>query len=161
MGMGITLGPENWYRQCRFPGPSRVRLLASTDFALRLLMRLAAEPDRLRTSEELAEAIGVPRNHVQKLVQDLAAMGLVRTLRGARGGVRLARPAADIALGAVVRRLEAGQALVECFRPDGGACCLSPDCRLRGALWRAREAFLAELDRTTLADCLAPAALPA
>src|SRR4051812_5636064 len=115
-------------------------------------MRLAAEPGRRRTSEELAQAIGVPRNHIHKIVQDLAEAGMVRTLRGARGGVLLAHPPAEIRLAAVVRRFEDGQALVECFRADGGACCLTPDCRLRGALWRAREAFLAELDRMTLAD---------
>ncbi len=119
-------------------------------------MRLAAEPGRHRTSEDLAQAIGVPRNHIHKIVQALAEAGLVRTLRGARGGVLLARPAAEIRLGTVARRFEEGQALVECFRADGVACCLSPDCRLRGALWRAREAFLAELDRMTLADCVLP-----
>ena len=131
-----------------------MRLLASTDFALRLLMRLAADPARHRTTEDLAQAVGVPRNHLQKVVQALAEAGLVRTLRGAHGGVLLARPAAEIRLGAVVRRLEGGQALVECFRADGGACCLAPDCRLRGVLAGAREAFLGTLDRTTLADCL-------
>jgi Rrf2 family nitric oxide-sensitive transcriptional repressor len=101
----------------------------------------------------------VPRNHLHKIVQDLAEAGVVRTLRGARGGVMLARPPGEISLGAVVRRLERGQALVECFRPDGGACCLSPDCRLRGVLQDAREAFMAVLERTTLADCLGPAQL--
>ncbi|WP_270936947.1 RrF2 family transcriptional regulator [Falsiroseomonas oryzae] len=131
-----------------------MRLLASTDFALRVLMRLGAEPARHRSTEALAGEVGVPRNHLHKIVQDLAAAGLVRTLRGARGGVLLARAPAEISLGAVVRHLEQGQSLVECFRPDGGACCLSPDCRLRGVLWRAREAFLATLDGTTLADCL-------
>jgi Rrf2 family nitric oxide-sensitive transcriptional repressor len=130
-----------------------VRLLASTDFALRVLMRLAADPARHRSTEVLAGEVGVPRNHLHKIVQDLAEAGIVRTLRGARGGVMLARPPAEISLGSVVRRLEGGQALVECFRPDGGACCLSPDCHLRGVLWRAREAFLATLDRTSLADC--------
>ncbi len=134
-----------------------MRLLASTDFALRLLMRLAIEPDRHQTSDDLARQVGVPRNHIQKIVQTLAEAGLVRTLRGARGGVLLAKPAAEINLGAVVRRLERDQALAECFRPDGGACCLSPDCRLRGRLWRAREAFFAELDRANLADCLGQA----
>lgn len=137
-----------------------MRLLASTDFALRVLMRLGAEPGRHRSTEALAAEIGVPRNHLHKIVQDLAEAGLVRTLRGARGGVMLAQEPASIRVGAVVRRLEAGQALVECFRPDGGACCLSPDCRLRGVLWRAREAFLAALDATTLADCIGePAAI--
>ena len=133
-----------------------MRLLASTDYALRLLMRLAVEPERMKTSEDLAREIGVPRNHIQKIVQDLAEAGMVRTARGARGGVALARPAAEIGLGAVVRRLEVGQALAECFRADGGACCFSPECRLKGRLWQARAAFLKELDGSTLADCAGP-----
>jgi Rrf2 family transcriptional regulator, nitric oxide-sensitive transcriptional repressor len=145
-----------WYRQCQLWSACRVRLLASTDFALRVLLRLAADPQSHRSTEVLARDVGVPRNHVHKIVQELAAMGLVRTLRGARGGVLLARPPAEITLGEVVRRLEADQALVECFRADGGACCLSADCRLRGVLARAREAFLALMDRSTIADCLAP-----
>jgi Rrf2 family transcriptional regulator, nitric oxide-sensitive transcriptional repressor len=131
-----------------------MRLLASTDFALRALMRLAAEPDRHMNTEELAREIGVPRNHLQKLVQALAEAGLVRTLRGARGGVLLAMPASEIRLGTVVRWLERDQALVECFRPDGGTCCMTATCRLRGVLARARETFLRELDSTTLADCI-------
>ena len=135
-----------------------MRLLAATDIALRLLMRLGADPARRQGVETLAQSVGVPRNHVHKIVQDLVEAGLVRTWRGAGGGVELAAAPAAIRLGAVVRRFEAGQALVECFRPDGGACCLAPDCRLRGVLWRAREAFLAQMDATTLADCLPPPA---
>lgn len=131
-----------------------MRLLASTDFALRVLMRLGADPARHRSTEALAQEVGVPRNHLHKIVQDLAEAGLVRTLRGAHGGVQLARPPAEITLGAVVRRLERDQALVECFRADGGACCLAPDCRLRGRLGQAREAFLRVLDATSLADCV-------
>lgn len=131
-----------------------MRLLAATDFALRVLMRLAAEPARRRSTEDLARAVGVPRNHLHKIVQDMAEAGFVQTWRGAGGGVALAQPPETIRIGTVVRRFEAGQALVECFRPDGGACCLSPECRLRGVLGRAREDFLARLDATTLADCL-------
>ena len=135
-----------------------MRLLAATDVALRVLMRLGADPARRRSAEELAQSVGVPRNHVHKIIQDLAEAGLVRTWRGAGGGVELAMAAEAIRLGDVVRRFEAGQALVECFRPDGGACCLSPDCRLKGVLWQARGAFLASLDARTLADCLVPPA---
>lgn len=146
-----------WYRQYQIRGnPAVLRLLASTDFALRLLMRLGAEPERHRSTEALAAELGVPRNHLHKIVQDLVGLGAVRTLRGAHGGVMLARPAAELRLGPLVRQLEAGQALAECFRPDGGACRLSPDCRLRGVLWQAREAFFGVLDRTSLADCLGP-----
>ncbi len=134
-----------------------MRLLASTDFALRVLLRLGTDPAVKRSTETLAGEIGVPRNHVHKLVQALAAAGLVRTLRGAGGGVSLAVAPEGISIGGVVRHLEAGQALVECFREDGGACRLMPGCRLRAALARARDAFLASLDAVTLADCLGDA----
>ena len=69
-----------------------MRLLAATDFALRALMRLAAEPERRMSTEELARELGLSRNHLHKLVQALAAEGLVATQRGAQGGVTLAQP---------------------------------------------------------------------
>ena len=139
-----------------------MRLLASTDFALRVLIRLAAEPDGRHLSvEALAHELGgLSRNHLHKVVQELAALGMVRTVRGARGGVALARPPGEIRLGELVQLLEAGQSLVECFRADGGACVLTPRCRLKGMLGAAWGAFLRELDRSTLAECLAAAPLP-
>ena len=73
--------------------------------------------------------------------------------RGAGGGFSLARPAETITLGQVVRALEGGSALVECFRDDGGDCVLLPRCRLKARLAAAREAFMRELDGTTLAEC--------
>ena len=56
-------------------------------------------------------------------------------------------------LAKVVRALEGGSALVECFRDDGGDCVLLPRCRLKAKLAAAREAFMRELDGTTLAEC--------
>ena len=134
-----------------------MRLLASTDFALRVLMRLAAEPGggHLNVESLARELGGLSRNHLHKVVQDLVGLGVVRTLRGAHGGVALARPATDIRLGELVRRLEADQSLVECFRADGGACVLTPCCRLRFMLSGAWGAFVRDLDRFTLAECLA------
>ena len=136
-----------------------MRLLASTDFALRVLIRLAAESEGQHLSvEALARELGgLSRNHLHKVVQELAALGMVRTVRGARGGVALAKPPGEIRLGELVQRLEAGQSLVECFRADGGACVLTPRCRLKGMLGGAWAAFLRELDRSTLAECLAAA----
>jgi Rrf2 family transcriptional regulator, nitric oxide-sensitive transcriptional repressor len=134
-----------------------MRLTAFTDFGLRVLMRLAGAPERSFTTEALAEEFGVSRHHLTKVVQDLARGGFVETRRGAGGGLRLARPAEAVTLGEVVRRLEQRQAMVECYRPDGGACTLTPGCRLRGRLAQAREAFLASLDGAKLADCAWPA----
>lgn len=131
-----------------------MRLLASTDFALRTLVRLAASPGRLASTDVLAREIGVPRNHVHKVVQSLAEAGLVATTRGKGGGVRLARPADTVSLGEVVRWFERDQAMVECFRADGGACPLDVRCRLKKALGSAGERYFEELDKTSLAECV-------
>ncbi|WGS23073.1 MULTISPECIES: Rrf2 family transcriptional regulator [unclassified Bradyrhizobium] len=130
-----------------------MRLTSFTDFALRALMRLAGEPGRSFATSEIAAEFGISRNHLAKVVRDLAEAGFITTQRGAGGGFLLARPAEAITLGQVVRALEGSGALVECFRDDGGGCVLLPRCRLKAKLAAAREAFLRELDRTTLAQC--------
>ena len=137
-----------------------MRLTAFTDFGLRALMRLASEPGRSYTTDEIAQELSISRHHLSKVVRALADAGFVATQRGAGGGFSLARPADQISLGAVVRRLEDGHALVECFRDDGGACTLMPGCRLRGRLARARDAFIAELDKSSLAECAYPTRAP-
>lgn len=135
-----------------------MRLTTFTDFGLRALMRLAGEPDRLFTTDEIATEFAISRNHLVKVIQQLAGSGFVVTQRGAGGGFRLARAAEKIRIGEVVRSLESRQAIVECFRADGGACVLTPKCRLKSRLAKAREAFLRELDATTLAECVYPGA---
>ena len=130
-----------------------MRLTRYTDYALRVLIYLGQHPDRLCTIPEIAGAYAISQNHLTKVVQDLARGGFVTTQRGAGGGIRLARPAQDIRLGEVVRFLEQRYALAECFRADGGNCPLTPSCRLRSRLASAQEAFLADLDRSTVADC--------
>ena len=132
-----------------------MRLLSSTDFALRVLMRLAATPDAHLSTDALARELVISRNHLHKIVQYLTEAGLVRTIRGARGGVMLARPASEIRVGEVIRNHEQDQALVECFQTDGGACNLLPRCRLRGMLNAAKNIFYRHLDQYTLAECLA------
>ena len=130
-----------------------MRLTSFTDFALRALMRLAGEPTRSFATNEIAVEFGISRNHLAKVVRDLADGGFISTQRGAGGGFSLARSPQSITLGEVVRALEARHALVECFRDDGGNCVLAPRCRLKTRLAAAREAFMRELDATTLAEC--------
>ncbi|HEX4892992.1 MAG TPA: Rrf2 family transcriptional regulator, partial [Hyphomicrobiaceae bacterium] len=130
-----------------------MRLTSFTDFGLRALMRLAGEPNRVFTTDEIAREFAISRNHLVKVVRELADAGIVATQRGGGGGFRLARAAEQVTLGDVVRVLEARHALVECFRSDGGSCSLTPTCRLKNRLAKAANAFLAELDKTSLADC--------
>src|SRR3954464_325668 len=134
-----------------------MRLTVFTDFGLRALMRLAGEPDRSFSTNEIATEFGISRNHLTKVVRDLSEAGFVTTQRGVGGGFRLARPPQSITIGQVVRTLEERHALVECFRDDGGACVLTPRCRLKAKLAAAREAFMRELDSTTLEECAYPA----
>jgi len=113
-----------------------MRLTQFTDFGLRALMILAGQPRRSFTTEEIAAKAGVSRHHMVKIVRELARAGFIATRRGKSGGFKL----------------EAGSALVACFRADGGDCLLTPGCGLRCHLHRAQEAFFASLDPVPLAD---------
>lgn len=133
-----------------------MRLLASTDFAMRLLMVLAHKnEDGPLSVEALSQLLGgLSRNHLHKIVQNLAAMGLVRTIRGSNGGVVMAKAPEKIRIGSLLAQLEGDQSLVECFREDGGGCTLTSVCRLKSFLGVARSNFYRELDQHTIADCL-------
>lgn len=133
-----------------------MRLTMFTDYGLRALMRLAGAPERTFSVPEIAEEFAISRDHLMKVVRELTRHGFIVTQRGAAGGIRLSRPANEIRLGSVVRVLEARHALVECFGQDAYACRLLPRCRLKTRLAKAREAFLNDLDRSTLADCAYP-----
>ena len=130
-----------------------MRLTSHTDYALRMLIYMAARPDRLCTVNDVAEAYGLSRNHLVKVAQTLRDIGLVETTRGRAGGIRLAKAPEAIGIGALVRATEAEFALAECMQAQGGDCCaISPACRLKGMLHEALGAFLAVLDKYTLAD---------
>lgn len=132
-----------------------MRLTSHTDYGLRVLMSLAAMNDRLVTIEELARRHRISRNHLMKVAQSLVGHGLVKSLRGRGGGLTLARAPADIRMGQVVRMLEADVELVACLGEGAATCVFTGICRLTGALKGAMDAFIAELDRLTLADLAA------
>ncbi len=126
-----------------------------TDYALRVLVHTAARPDRRGTSAEVAEAFGISRHHVVKVVNELQHLGYLETTRGRTGGFTLARRPQDIRLGDVVRQTEGHLRLVECFDPVTSTCPLTPACGLKSALGEAIDAFFAVLDRYSLADLVA------
>ncbi len=132
-----------------------MRLTAMTDYSLRLLMYVGQHPERLCTIAEIAQVYGVSEAHLMKITHQLGLAGFIETLRGRGGGMRLARPAADIKLGDVVRAIEPDFAIVECFA-TGNVCSLTGSCRLTGVLHGSLMAFMANLDGYSLADILAP-----
>lgn len=129
-----------------------MRLTTFTDYGFRMLMRMASAPDRAFSTAELAAEFGLSRNHLTKIMQRLAKAGYVETRRGTGGGAILAISANEIRLGAIIRLLEDGQPLVECFATDGGNCTIDGHCRLKSRLRSAEETFLADMDKSTLAD---------
>ena len=135
-----------------------MRLTVYTDFSFRVLMFLALKGDGLATIAEIAKAYGISKNHLMKVAHQLGVAGYVETVRGKGGGLRLARRPQDIVIGEVVRRTEPDMALVPCFAPDDASCVIIPSCALRGALSKARDAFLSALDEHTLADLVRPRA---
>ncbi len=134
-----------------------MRLTSFTDYGLRVLMQMASAPDRVFSTAELADKFGLSRNHLTKIIQRLAQGGIVATRRGGGGGATLARDPRELGVGSIVRLLEEGQALVECFAVSGGDCTITGCCRLKARLRRAEAAFLSDLDRATLADIALPA----
>jgi Rrf2 family transcriptional regulator, nitric oxide-sensitive transcriptional repressor len=135
-----------------------MRLTVYTDYALRMLMYLALKDDGLATIEEIAESYGISRNHLMKVAHQLGVAGYVDTVRGRRGGLRLAKPSKAIGLGEVVRHTEPDMAIVLCFEPINANCPILPYCVLRKALARARAAFINVLDDYTLSDLVKPRA---
>ena len=128
-----------------------MRLNLQSDYALRLLMHLAVNQGALCRIADIADRFKLPKNHLTKIAMSLGREGYVETVRGRSGGLRLAKPAAEITVGAVLRRTEGDFALVECFQSKPEGCLISPACRLKGALGEAMAAFFAVLDQVTLA----------
>jgi Rrf2 family nitric oxide-sensitive transcriptional repressor len=132
-----------------------MRLTTFSDYTLRTLMYLALHPDRFVTIAEIAAAYRISPNHLMKVVQDLAGSGVVITLRGQRGGLRLARSANDIRVGDVIRRTEPAISLV-----PWSEYITRPGCAQPNVLDLAMTAFMAVLDGHSIADLVAdPAAL--
>jgi Rrf2 family transcriptional regulator, nitric oxide-sensitive transcriptional repressor len=129
-----------------------MRLAEYTDYTLRVLMYCAANRRTLITIGELAERHGLSKNHLMKVVNDLARQGLLETTRGRGGGLRLLKEPRDIRIGDVVRACETDFRLVECFDANTSLCTLTPSCRLKQVFDSALQAFFRELDGATLAD---------
>lgn len=127
-----------------------MRLTAYTDYALRTLMYLATNRDRLVTISEIADVHGISKNHLMKVVHQLGLSGMVETVRGRNGGLRLNHEPDEINIGEVVRNTETDFQMAECFDPSGNQCLYSPACVLKGVLQSATAAYLDVLDSVTL-----------
>lgn len=133
-----------------------MRLTLHTDYALRVLMYVGVKEGGLATIPEIVAHFDISRGHAMKVVHQLGRRGYLETIRGKRGGMRLARKPAQISVGAVVRDLEEELGVLGCLQGNEGYCRIEGCCILRSALRDATTAFLAVLDGYTLDDLLRP-----
>ena len=129
-----------------------MRLTTRTNLAARILMACAVNPSRLLRTAEIAQLCNCSTNHAAHVVHRLQAEGILTTLRGRTGGIRLSRPAEQISIGAVFRLFEEEIPFAECFDEANNTCPLSGNCRLRNYILRALDAFYHEIDMATLDD---------
>ena len=127
-----------------------MQLTRYTDYGLRVMLHVGSQDDGdLSSIAQIAETYRISKNHLMKVVQHLGQGELLQTIRGRNGGLRLARPAENITIGQIVRLTEQGFDLVDC-----STCIVAPACTLPRILGEATQAFLAVLDRYTLAEVL-------
>lgn len=130
-----------------------MRLSLHSDYALRILMALAAT-GRQMSVDEIAGQYGISRHHLAKVAQRLQALGYVAAQRGRGGGLTLAQDPVEVVVGTVVRQFENLDGLVECMDPATSTCPVRGGCGLQGALGGALAVFVRHLDGYTLADLL-------
>jgi Rrf2 family transcriptional regulator, nitric oxide-sensitive transcriptional repressor len=139
-----------------------MRLTDYTDYSLRVLLYLAVRSEGLATIQDISDAYGISKNHLMKVVQRLAELGWVETVRGRNGGLRLFEHSSALTVGEVVRAAESDFALVACFTGSDANgnhrdCVIQSQCRLKGIFESARDAFFRELDGYSIRDIAEPA----
>lgn len=131
-----------------------MKLTDYTDYSLRTLMYLGFNRDRLVTIQDIADLHGISKNHLMKVVHQLGLSGMVETVRGRNGGIRLNKEPEDINIGEVVRNTETDFYMAECFDRENNSCVYVSFCTLKDALGSATAAYLGVLDGITLKDLL-------
>lgn len=127
-----------------------MQLTMQTDYALRTLMYLASQDERV-TVADVATLFKISNNHVAKVVNQLSRFGYIRSVRGLGGGIELATPLEEIRLGEVIERFEGSLHLLDCVGTDN-VCVIQPFCKLKGVLAEAERIQLEYLNSVTLAD---------
>lgn len=135
-----------------------MKLTKQTDYAFRILMFCAASGDRLSRVADIARVYGASEPFLFKILHRLVDGGVIETVRGRAGGIRLARPADQITLADIVRLTEDNFAIAECFERGETDCPLVSNCRLTSALQEALAAFFVVLEKYTVDDLAKPSA---
>jgi Rrf2 family iron-responsive transcriptional regulator len=129
-----------------------MRLTRQSSYAIRTLVYCAVKAPELSRVADVAKAHSISELFLFKLIKPLVEAGLLETVRGRHGGIRLGRPAEKITLLDCIRLTEENFALAECFEGGDVNCPLVFNCDLNAALGEALKAFFDVLESYTIAD---------
>jgi Rrf2 family iron-responsive transcriptional regulator len=129
-----------------------MKLTRQSSYAIRTLVYCAVNEPGLSRVADIARAYSISELFLFKLIKPLVEAGLIKTVRGRRGGIRLGRPASEITLLDTIRLTEESFALAECFEGGDINCPLVSSCELNAALHEALDAFFSVLESHTIAD---------
>lgn len=129
-----------------------MRLTQQTSYSIRVLLYCTANNAGTSRIRDIAATYGISELHLFKIMHVLVEAGFIETIRGRNGGIRLAKPASEITVGAVVRATESNFFLADCFDTTNRDCPLVDSCGVNRVLSEALQAFFAVLDSYTIAD---------
>jgi len=129
-----------------------MQITRQADYAVRAVLYLAqCGPGARVATAEVAREQHIPPTFLAKIVSQLSAAGIIRATRGARGGITLARPAADISLLEIVEAIDGPMAINECTS-DPSLCPLGNDCAVREVWCNVRADLTKRLAETRFGD---------
>jgi Rrf2 family protein len=138
-----------------------MRMSDGVEWGVHACVLLASLPsDGALTASKIAEYHGVPPAYLAKHMQSLARAGIVDTVKGPKGGYRLARPPAQINVLEIVEAIDGDEPAFRCteIRRRGPAAVPARSytkmCGIHAAFNRANDAWRAELEATTVGDLL-------
>ena len=131
-----------------------MNLTQLTDYSLRVLIYLGSTEEDLVSTQQISDAYSISNNHLIKVVNKLGHLDYIELIRGRNGGMRLARDPSEINIADVVKDVEPGFHIVECFNPAKSNCPIIPVCGLIGPIELAKNAFIDELNKYTLEDAI-------
>jgi Rrf2 family nitric oxide-sensitive transcriptional repressor len=128
-----------------------VRFNYQTDYAFRVLIYLLGCDGAQATVGEIADAYVISANHLNKVVNRLAALGIIEARRGRGGGIRLLEEGKQWGLGRLARAMEPDCEVAQCTGSSGD-CAIQRVCVLRGYLREAQECFYRNLDQRSVGE---------
>jgi len=129
-----------------------MQLTKFTDYSLRCLIYLASKENEFVSIKAISEHYNISYEHLTKVVHNLSILGYIESKKGKNGGVKLASNAKDLRIGNLVKKLEPNMDIVECFNDNTNTCKITSNCKLKHALYNAKQAFIDSLNQYTLRD---------